>query len=305
MLRLIDSLNGKANLYYGTALQNVEAALLKNPKSRGTSETATYLSFLHVDIDVEAPGHHKSKGMLFPHIEAALNFLWNGVPLTPSIIVNTGGGLHVYWILDHPLILQNEADRNHIRILLIQFQQWIRGLAGEYGTSIDTTADLSRLLRVPFTYNIKTADRKFAEIVEVTNHRYSIKTIEQQIPTAEPKKPATRRLPFTNRRQRLPKIDSIYRHCSFIRWARDNPNDVSYSEWFAALSICVHTEHGIENAHDLSKGHANYSPVETDFKISEASKGKPNTCSYIALHLGSKGCEGCPKLDGLLQQENS
>jgi putative DNA primase/helicase len=300
MLRLIESLNGKANIYFSTTLQDAEAALKKNPRSRGTSETAVCLSFLHVDIDVEAPGFHKSEGKnLFPHTEAALIFIWNGIPLTPSIIVNTGGGWHVYWLLDQPMILQTEADRKRAGTLLARFQQWIRSLAGEYKASIDTTADLSRLLRVAFTYNVKTAERRLAEIIKETNRRYSLEEIEAQLPTQELQKKAARRLPFTNRRQRLPNIESIYKNCRFMEHCRSRPNEVSYNEWFAALSIAVHCKNGIEEAHKLSRGYDRYSESETDFKITEALKGKPSTCSYIALTLGSKGCKGCPKLAGL------
>ncbi|ALS25355.1 hypothetical protein [Paenibacillus naphthalenovorans] len=300
MLRLNESLNGKANIYFSTTLQDAEAALKKNPRSRGTSETAVYLSFLHVDIDVDAPGFHKSAGKrLFPHNEAALLFIENGIPLTPSIIVNTGGGWHVYWLLDQPMILQTEADRKRAGTLLARFQQWIRSLAGEYKASIDTTADLSRLLRVAFTYNVKTAERRLAEIIEVTNRRYSLEEIEAQLPTQELKKKAARRLPFTKRRQRFPNIESIYKNCRFMEHCRSRPNEVSYNEWFAALSIAVHCKNGIEEAHKLSRGYDRYSEDETEFKIAEALKGKPNTCSHIAITLGSKGCHGCPKLDGL------
>lgn len=155
------------------------------------------------------------------------------------------------------------------------------------------------MLRVAFTYNVKTAERRLAEIIEVTNRRYSLEEIEALLPTQELKKKAARRLPFTKRRQRFPNIESIYKNCRFMEHCRSRPNEVSYNEWFAALSIAVHCENGIEEAHKLSRGYDRYSEDETEFKIAEALKGKPNTCSYIAITLGSKGCQGCPKLDGL------
>ncbi|MDF2925898.1 MAG: hypothetical protein K0R57_4812 [Paenibacillaceae bacterium] len=294
MLTLINSLNGKANIYYGTSPQDMETALLKNPRSRGSTETSLTFNFFHVDIDVDIEGHHKSNGKkLFPHLEVALTFAWNGIPLTPTIIVSTGGGLHLYFFIDEPMVLKTDSDRMYANKLLIHFQQWIRELAGEYGASTDTTADLARLLRAPFTYNLKTPDKKLADIVEVTNRRYSINEIERQLPVVEHKKSVTKRLPFSNRRKRS--IEHYYQNCPFVRWVRDYPNEVSYPQWFAALSHSVHCYNGYEESHKLSREYDRYSETETDKKVIEALKGKPNSCRYIAQTLGSKACIGCSR----------
>jgi hypothetical protein len=69
------------------------------------------------------------------------------VPLPPSIVIHSGGGLHVYWCLNEPLHLQDQEDcqkaRSYLRRLAIH-------LHGDLAA-----AEPARILRVPETTNFK------------------------------------------------------------------------------------------------------------------------------------------------------
>jgi hypothetical protein len=66
---------------------------------------------------------------------------------TPSVIVRSGGGLHVYWLLDKPFKLSNDDDReraDHVQ------KAWVALVKSDPGAK-----DLARVLRVPGTSNFK------------------------------------------------------------------------------------------------------------------------------------------------------
>jgi hypothetical protein len=64
----------------------------------------------------------------------------------PTFIVPSGHGHHLYWLLDKPFYINNDADRIGIEAIL-------RGLA--QSCNADTAFDVSRLLRLPETANWK------------------------------------------------------------------------------------------------------------------------------------------------------
>lgn len=66
---------------------------------------------------------------------------------TPDIVVDSGGGVHAYWILEKPVLIQNEDRWKEIEAVN-------RGLAYRFEAD-DTTVDVSRVLRVPNTLNHK------------------------------------------------------------------------------------------------------------------------------------------------------
>jgi hypothetical protein len=64
----------------------------------------------------------------------------------PSIIVNSGGGYHCYWLLDQPFGLTDD-NRQGVKELLYR---WVDFVKGERESK-----DMARVLRVPYTRNVK------------------------------------------------------------------------------------------------------------------------------------------------------
>jgi hypothetical protein len=114
------------NVYFGVAAR-------KNA-TNGTLANCTVLNCLFADLDFKA----------FPSLETARSKL-KQFPLRPSYIVNSGGGLHCYWMLRHPIDLQERAA---------EAKALLRRLTRAIGADIDA-AEPARILRIPGTYNHK------------------------------------------------------------------------------------------------------------------------------------------------------
>jgi hypothetical protein len=66
---------------------------------------------------------------------------------TPSVVIDSGGGYHCYWLLEEPWILQNDQDREEAKRL--QYA-WVAYTGGD-----EQAKDLCRVLRIPGTQNGK------------------------------------------------------------------------------------------------------------------------------------------------------
>src|SRR3712207_8066273 len=61
------------------------------------------------------------RSTLFPYTtlfrSELLAFLPEATPLCPTLVVFSGGGLHLYWVLKEPWLLNNERERHHAATL--------------------------------------------------------------------------------------------------------------------------------------------------------------------------------------------
>jgi hypothetical protein len=113
------------------------------------------------------------------------------LPLAPSVTVDSGGGLHCYFLLDKPLILHDAGDVARARDLQ---WRWVELCGGDGGAK-----DLCRVLRVPGTRNFKPAygpDFPTVKIVDATGALYSLAQLEAVLPVKMPDlpKPAAARV---------------------------------------------------------------------------------------------------------------
>lgn len=92
---------------------------------------------LFADFDVKDFGGSQDKTL--EHIRS--------LPIRPSVIVNSGGGYHCYWLLEQIEVFENEDDR--INFAKIQ-SAWVDYVGGD-----KSCKDLARALRVPGTLNYK------------------------------------------------------------------------------------------------------------------------------------------------------
>ncbi len=77
--------------------------------------------------------------------EAILNFVAT-LPRKPSVLIDSGGGYHAYWLLDEPFVIQSDEDRQRAKDIS---RRWVRFCEG------DDVKDLTRVLRLPGSRNIK------------------------------------------------------------------------------------------------------------------------------------------------------
>ncbi|KKN32073.1 hypothetical protein LCGC14_0817640 [marine sediment metagenome] len=151
------------NVYFGLSL------VKGNPSGRGKLEDTSAIGCLWADIDI-ANSEHK-KGNLPPDIETARKLL-SKIPLKPSIIASTGGGLHPYWVFKEPWIFETSADRIAAATLSRRLAGTLRNIAAEYGYDLDNVGALTQILRPPGTLNIKYSPPIEVMIIESNGLRY-------------------------------------------------------------------------------------------------------------------------------------
>jgi putative DNA primase/helicase len=153
------SLSEKMDVYFGIGVHSQ-----KPPRGqRGASETVTSIPGFWMDIDVKDSGHKKTG--LPSSIDEALDFL-KSLSKQPSLIVNSGGGLHTYWLFEEPYRIIDIDHREECHNISKNFQDSIIAEGKKHGWNLDNTSDLARILRLPGTWNWKEDIPRPVEILE-------------------------------------------------------------------------------------------------------------------------------------------
>jgi hypothetical protein len=117
--------------YFGVALRTPAAAADR----KGDASHCQTLTALFVDADFKHLGEAETRKRLADF------------PIPPSIIVNSGGGLHPYWLLRQPLDLQRDYPGA---------QSILRRLARGVADIVDeSVSEPARILRIPGSLNFK------------------------------------------------------------------------------------------------------------------------------------------------------
>ncbi len=138
----------QVNIYFCVGLHGQQVTDGK----RGDAANIIAIPALHADIDI---AHHTHKKAKLPPSRDAAHSLLKVIPFAPSIVINSGHGIQVYWLLRELWRLENDLARQEATQLLQRLQATIHAAAKLEGWTIDSTFDLSRLLRLPGTYNCK------------------------------------------------------------------------------------------------------------------------------------------------------
>jgi putative DNA primase/helicase len=133
---------------YDLCTKGIDVYLGVNPRTGkgGKKENVRWLCVFHSEVDYGATGHKKSPN--HQTYDEVLKLIQDFRP-EPTLIVHSGGGFHCYWVLQSPLNVNEygiETLENINKSLSLR-------LGGDAGTQ-----DISRVLRVPGTYNFKDPD---------------------------------------------------------------------------------------------------------------------------------------------------
>lgn len=163
------------DMYYGLG---VTRALLSKDK-RPNNLQVCGIPGLWLDIDIAGPAHKKQN--LPPTREDAIDLLESNLPLKPTILVDSGHGLHAYWLFKEPWIFETEDERIQAATLLKRFVLSFKYHAAVRGWTMDSVFDLARVLRIPGTDNCKTAGERIPCSVLAFNedHRFNPDAFEQ------------------------------------------------------------------------------------------------------------------------------
>jgi len=133
LFKTIDQYRG--NIFFGVA---------PRMQKGGGKKSINYVTSIWTDIDIGEEGH---KGRIqYQNIEETEKVI-NASPLKPSIIVDSGHGLHLYWLLRQ----SEEANVYKIENILDGIKNRLKGDAG--------TSEIAHLLRLPGTTNCKIPEK--------------------------------------------------------------------------------------------------------------------------------------------------
>jgi len=136
------------DVYFGVGLRREKLG----PMQRGSAKDVAIIPGIWMDIDIKSDVHKEKQ--LPPDIDAALQII-DEFPMEPSILINSGHGLHSYWLFKEPWIIRTEEEQKKASQYLQEFQGTFLQYALDFGWKLDNTSDLARVLRVPGTINYK------------------------------------------------------------------------------------------------------------------------------------------------------
>jgi len=142
------------------------------PKKRGTKNDIVGLPGFFMDIDIAGDSAHEKQN-LPPTIHDAIGLI-KDYAIDPTLIVHSGHGLHVWWLFKEPLIFNNDDERNEAEAMNRRLQETINRRAKANGWKLDSTFDITRVLRIVGTYNLKIPEKPvMVKLLENTGKRYS------------------------------------------------------------------------------------------------------------------------------------
>ncbi|RKZ11286.1 hypothetical protein DRQ32_06355 [bacterium] len=220
--------------------------------------------FLDLDCGPGKPYPNQMEGLraLGPFLKAA------GLPRC-NVIVNSGNGLHLYWVMDE----------------ILPFDKWLpmatvlKALCKEHGFKADPTitADVARVLRLPGSHNRKDRDNPRKCTAKQIGPQIASELLRAVLDIGEPK-------PTLNISSALagPVSDDlrgsvgskpsfmkqIVKRCQyFAHIAKNGGADCDEPMWMQTIHVCTFAEDGNEWAHVLSRGHKDYSEGGTEDKL--------------------------------------
>ena len=272
------------------------------------AQESLYLKSLFLDIDVgKASNSYDTKTEAW---EALIKFV-EDTGLPGPVVVDSGNGLHVYWILKEAITVDEWKPYATSLLKLCQQHKLIIDPA--------VPADAARVLRVPNTNNY---GKNFQEgdtpkKVEVVGGEVVIHDLDEIVSClgeiAEPEKPVRgldnviRELTEEEielRDKYYERLNNNYKHsfkeiadkslegvgCAQIKFLIEHPADCTEPFWRAGLSVAVRCDDGDTAIHELSKGYPGYDPAETE-KEARDTKGPYRCFKFEEQRPG--GCEGC------------
>ncbi len=267
------------DIYFGIGARKENFAGTK----RGKAEDISSISCLWYDLDVKGSAH---KQTALPETkEEGLQFL-RECGYEPSIVIDSGNGLHCYWLLENYIGVATEKHRENISNLMSEFQKQLNQKAKERGWVMDNTSDIARVLRLPGSINHKNGTE--CKVIGGNGERYSLDKFLHLVRKEETQ---TKKQYKQNERAVYKGEtgcgDKCIDKCKFLQYCKEHSSELPEPYWHAMISNLALASDGVELCHELSREYKGYSKAETEDKVQRARKeSKPHTCKYIRESLG-------------------
>ena len=137
---------------------------------QGTKEHIREVIAFYADVEAGQDGHKKTS--FYQTKEEALKTI-RSFKYRPSFIIDSGHGYHCLWLFKEPYILGEDVDLEYYEAMNRGIQKVLKA---------DTTADVTRILRVPGSVNVKDPAHPIrCEMVEDSGDRYNLEDFETYI----------------------------------------------------------------------------------------------------------------------------
>jgi hypothetical protein len=266
---------------------------IEGKKKYRVKENQSKAKAFWIDIDCGQDKADKQEGYLTKRDGAkAIYKFCKEVGLPIPLLVDSGNGLHAYWVLTKAIgattwvkiATRLKAVTTHQKLL----------------ADPTATADFARILR-PLGSTNKKATLKTVKTLNaptpISPEDFARALASINVPTATPTKIAadlnddlTAHLPSS-----IPIFAEIVADkCAQVEQMRASCGDVSYEHWRGVIGIIKHCEEGIEKARQWSSKRAEtgHEQVDVDLKYDTWSS-PPTTCEFFSK-ANPGGCDGCP-----------
>lgn len=264
-------------------------ATFKDGSAR-TVDNAAYLRSFFLDLDCGTGKPYVDQPAAAQAVAAFLQA--TGLP-SPTLI-NSGGGLHVYWPLteDVPVAVWQPYAKS------------LKRLCAQNNLYADpaVTADAARILRVPGTHNFKNNTSRPVQII-ATGLPVSLEEFTKLLPPPPIDLSAAKQFGMDEASRdlaggeyptcnftKIVKLSLADKGCGQIKHAMQNAHTLEEPLWRGILSIAVRCEDGAKAIHRVSSPHPGYTAETTEAKAAET-KG-PYTCNWYKDNNPAQ-CEGC------------
>ena len=266
--------------------------------SRKADEAKSVRSFF-VDLDVGVGKGYDTKQDALD----AIDIFIEANELPPPVRIDSGGGVHAYWIFDKDI----PADEWK------PYAEKFKNFCLSHGLNIDpvVTADLARILRCPDTFNQKTEPPTPTKVIGTEMPIYSFDDFKNFLgEVVQSQDQLIASLPKGNlseEQRKAAKLDNYETKfsdlaikslngegCNQIKFILENSKNLTEPVWRAGLSIAVNCSDGDEAIHMMSEDYPGYTRDATIRKtiLPDGSRLKPFYCKTFEGH-NPGGCEGC------------
>lgn len=282
----------REDVYCGVALHPAPLG----PYARGLAGDVIGIPGLWAEIDIAGDGHKAASLPL--DIRSVQDLVRSAVALPPSYVVASGGGVHVYWLFKEVWRFDDAGERQHASRLNRALQWLLIDKGRKRGWHIDSTSDLSRVLRPAGTLNRKIDPERPVRVLHASAGRYSVEDLERVLPLDDPAFPRhAPRDPNTPKSTRAPAAlwGRITAQCAYMRHSEVDAATLSEPEWHAAMTMIGRCHNGAAIAHRVSAPYPGYDQHETDRKYAfSLAADAPMRCETIRYHRGGEPwCSKC------------
>jgi len=251
------------------------------------------LHSLYLDLDCGPGKDYPSQAAAI----SALRDFCKATKMPKPVMINSGRGVHVYWMLTTPC---SYPDWYKLALKLKQ-----ACVTQNLKADPVVTADGARILRVPSTHNHKADPALPVDFLTDSVNSVSVSEVEGilagvETPVFTPRAYVPRETDavmsalLANRESVFKTImakTAAGKGCAQLAYIFQNRAELPEPMWRAGLSIAKFCSDGGKAAHKISSGHPEYDPVETEEKMDRI-KG-PYLCTRFEEY-NPGGCEGCP-----------